>query len=66
MVKFFNLNDLLREDPYGARIVPVSKATLYRMIAECKLPKPFRLGTRSVWTKEDIEQWREQWLENDQ
>ena len=66
MVKFFNLNDLLREDPYGARIVPVSKASLYRMIAEGKFPKPFRLGARSVWTKEDIEQWREQWLENDQ
>ena len=48
MVKFFNLNDLLREDPYGARIVPVSKATLYRMIAEGKFPKPFRLGSGPI------------------
>ena len=66
MVRFFNLNDLLREDPYGTRIVPVSKATLYRMIAEGKFPKPRRLGKRSVWADHDIEQWREQWMENDQ
>ncbi len=62
MTKFFDLNDLLRQDPHGARIVPVSKATLYRMIAEGRFPKPKRLGKRSVWTDQDIEQWREQWL----
>ncbi|RXV58078.1 transcriptional regulator [Roseovarius sp. A46] len=62
MTKFFDLNDLLRQDPNGARIVPVSKATLYRMIAEGRFPKPKRLGKRSVWTDQEIQQWREQWL----
>ena len=62
MTKFFDLNDLLRQDPNGARIVPVSKATLYRMIAEGRFPRPRRLGKRSVWTDHDIEKWRQHWL----
>ena len=65
-LKFYNLNDLLRQAPDGARIVPVSKPTLYRMVAAGTFPKPRRLGKRSVWPKEDIEQWREQWLAGDQ
>jgi len=36
------------------------------MIAEGRFPKPRRLGKRSVWADHDIEQWREQWMENDQ
>jgi hypothetical protein len=39
-----------------------AKNPKYR-IAEGKFSKPRRLGKPSVWTKEDIEQWREQWLE---
>ena len=35
-------------------------------IAEGTFPKPRRLGKRSVWMDQDIKQWREQWLENDQ
>nr|WP_241691206.1 AlpA family phage regulatory protein [Roseovarius sp. A46] len=32
------------------------------MIAEGRFPKPKRLGKRSVWTDQEIQQWREQWL----
>ncbi len=66
MTTFFNLDDLLRPDTHGARIVPVSKGTFYRMVKAGTFPKPRRLGKRSVWPKEDIEQWREQWLAGDQ
>lgn len=66
MTKFFDLSDLLRKDPNGARIVPVSKATLYRMVAEARFPRPRRLGKRSVWSEQDINAWRAQWLEGDQ
>lgn len=62
MTKFFDLNDLLRQGPNGARLVPVSKATLYRMIAEGRFPKPRRLGRRSIWSEQDIYAWCERWL----
>lgn len=62
MTKFFELNDLLRQDPNGARMVPVSKATVYRMIAAGRFPAPSKLGRRSVWSIEDIDQWLEDWL----
>ena len=64
-LKFYNLNDLLRQSPDGARIVPVSKPTLYRMVAAGTFPKPHRLGKRSVWSDEDITQWREQFMEGE-
>jgi prophage regulatory protein len=63
-IKFYNLNDLLRQAPDGARIVPVSKPTLYRMVAAGTFPKPRKLGKRSVWSDEDIILWREQFMEN--
>jgi len=62
--KFYNINDLLRQAPDGARIVPVSKPTLYRMVAAGTFPKPRKLGKRSVWSDEDITLWREQFMEN--
>lgn len=43
-------------------VIPVSKATLYRMIAAGKFPKPRKLGHRSIWVEEDVCRWREQWL----
>ena len=50
--KFYNVNDLMRPTPDGARIVPVSKPTLYRMVAAGTFPKPRKLGKRSVWSDE--------------
>lgn len=66
MTKFFGLNDMLRPDQKGARVVPISKATLYRMIAEGRFPKPRKLGHRSVWAEQDIDEWRKSWLEGSQ
>ena len=63
--KFYNINDLLRQAPDGARIVPVSKATLHRMIAAGTFPKPRKLGKRSVWIEEDITLWREQLMKKE-
>ena len=62
MEKMYDLNDLLRTSE-GARILPVSRATLYRMIAKGQFPKPKKLGARSVWTEQDIQEWRARWLE---
>ena len=64
-LKFYSLNDLLRQAPDGSRIVPVSKPTLYRMVAAGTFPRPRRLGKRSVWSDEDITQWREQFMEGE-
>ena len=63
--KFYNINDLLRQAPDGARIVPVSKPTLYRMIAAGTFPSPRKLGKRSVWIEEDITLWLEQFMEKE-
>lgn len=58
--KFYNIRDLLSPAPDGARMVPISRATLYRMAAAGTFPKPRKLGKRSVWSAEDIEQWSKQ------
>lgn len=63
---FYTVNDLLRQAPDGARIVPVSKPTLYRMVAAGTFPRPRRLGKRSVWSEDDIAQWRANFLEAEQ
>ena len=60
--KFYNIRDLLRPAADGARLVPVGKASLYRMVAAGTFPKPRKLGKRSVWNDEDIDKWREQFL----
>lgn len=61
MQKLYGLRELIGVGD-KAGLVPVSKATLYRMIAEGRFPKQRKLGYRSVWTEEDISGWREQWL----
>ena len=66
MMKFFDLNDLLSKDPNGARLVPISKTTMYRMISAGTFPAPNKLGRRSVWSAEDIDNWCENWLQSKQ
>ena len=66
MMKFFDLNDLLNKDPNCARLVPMSKSTIYRMISAGTFPAPNKLGRRSVWSAEDIDTWRENWLQSKQ
>jgi len=59
--KLYGIRDLIGA---GGRVgvIPVSRATLYRMIAAGKFPKPRKLGYRSIWTEEDVCRWREQWV----
>lgn len=64
MQKYFLINDLLRQNSNGGRLFPLSKATLYRMIASKTFPKPRRLGRRSVWAEQDIQAWHAQWCGN--
>lgn len=36
----------------------ISRATVYRLIANNGFPRPIKIGpARSVWREEDIEQW---------
>jgi len=60
MQKLYGIRQLIGGD---APILPVSKATLYRMIAAGAFPRQRKLGYRSVWAEEDIVVWRTQWLE---
>ena len=41
--KFYNIRDLLRLAVDGARLVPVGKASLYRMVAAGTFPKSRKL-----------------------
>ena len=63
MTKFYSIKDLVEPDKQGARLVPVSKATFYRMIADGQFRKPRKLGSRSVWSEEDIREWLDRFLE---
>jgi predicted DNA-binding transcriptional regulator AlpA len=55
----------LNKDRNGARLVPMSKSTVYRMISAGTFQAPNKLGRRSVWSVQDIDSWRENWLEDE-
>ncbi|MCG5238672.1 helix-turn-helix transcriptional regulator [Azospirillum doebereinerae] len=38
-------------------VVPVSKATLYRMINRKEFPPPCRIGASSMWPASDLREW---------
>lgn len=47
-------------------IVPVSKSTLYLMIADNEFPAPIKLGKRSaVWSKKAVNEWIAEKLGNE-
>lgn len=49
--------ELLRISQVRA-LVPLSKPSIYRLMAEGNFPKPIKLGGRSVfWIKSDIEEY---------
>ena len=56
----------LNKDPNCARLVPMSKSTIYRMISAGTFPAPNKLGGRSVWSAEDIDNWLANWLQSKQ
>ena len=37
--------------------VPLSKGTLYKMMARGEFPRPVRLGGIAVWRTVDVEAW---------
>ena len=48
------LNDLLNGN---TPIIPFSRATIYRMIADGRFPKPKKLGATVVWPVQAIRDW---------
>ncbi len=38
-------------------LVPVSRATLYRVMERGDFPKPVRVGTRVFWDDQEINAW---------
>lgn len=48
------LNDLISGP---APVVPFSRATIYRMIADGRFPKPKKLGHTVVWPVQSIRDW---------
>ena len=38
-------------------VIPLSRATIYRMIERGDFPKPKRLGRATVWSVVDIRAW---------
>jgi len=48
--RYLRIGDLLKR-------LPISRATIYRMIKHGKLPKPIKLGSSSVWIESEINAW---------
>lgn len=40
-----------------ARLLNISKRTLWRLLSAGKLPKPVRLGNAVRWRRDELEQW---------
>jgi predicted DNA-binding transcriptional regulator AlpA len=51
-MRFLRLDQVLN-------VVPVSRATLYRMIEKHEFPAPCRLGSSSLWPFTEIRDWSE-------
>jgi predicted DNA-binding transcriptional regulator AlpA len=50
--------ELMRLNPHVLRVVPISRASVWRLAAAGKFPKPIRLTERcTAWKKSDIEAW---------
>ncbi len=40
--------------------LPISRPTIYRMIQKNEFPKPFKLGSASVWIKREVDEFMEE------
>ena len=58
MNNLLRLTDLINYQADGQRNIPVSKATLYRMINSGRFPAPAKLGRISVWQEAEILDWK--------
>ena len=57
--------DLIQPGADGQRNIPVSKATLYRMILAGRFPAPTKLGRISVWQEAEITAWKRSLSKNE-
>jgi prophage regulatory protein len=39
------------------RRVPVSRASIYSLVAKGAFPKPLKVGSRSAWLESEVDQW---------
>lgn len=39
------------------KIVPISRATVFRMISRDEFPKPVSFGKRSFWVEAEVRKW---------
>jgi prophage regulatory protein len=51
--KYFNLEEV-------CEITTLGKSTIYRWRHEGKFPKPVKLGTKTVWRRDDVNKWMEE------
>ena len=51
--KFLKINEVLI-------IIPISRASLYRLCKEVKLLKPIKIGGSSFWSKNNINNYLEE------
>jgi predicted DNA-binding transcriptional regulator AlpA len=58
MNNLLRITDLIDHQTNGQRNIPVSKATLYRMINSGRFPAPTKLGRISVWQEAEILDWK--------
>lgn len=48
---------LLRE-PQVLELIPISPATLWRMVKDRRFPKPVQISERAVgWRRQDVQDW---------
>src|SRR5205823_13728010 len=53
------LEPLLVSAPHAARLSGVSEATWWRLHAAAKVPRPIKLGGRTLWRVEELRRWIE-------
>jgi predicted DNA-binding transcriptional regulator AlpA len=51
------LTALLLPAPEASRLCSVSEATWWRLHASAKIPRPVRLGKRTLWRAEELRAW---------
>ncbi|WP_082684594.1 AlpA family phage regulatory protein [Aureimonas ureilytica] len=56
-VTFIRLRDIIE-------IVPISRATVYRLAKNGQFPKPIRLGSSSLWVEAEVQAWLSERMAN--
>ena len=48
---------LLISAPEAAKLSGISRASFWRLHSSAKVPRPVRVGGRTLWRQSDIEEW---------